>query len=194
MDFLLTPATELEAVNGMLSVIGESPVNTLEDSGHVDAITALRILRTTSREVQSQVWHWNTEKGYRLTPTVPEGHLSLPANTLRVDTVGASKTLDVVQRGTRLWDRRRHTYQFDHAVTVDLTLALAYEELPEAARHYIAIRAGRIFQERVLGSDTLSSFAERDELQARRVLEEAEAETSDFNLLGSWAVARILQR
>jgi hypothetical protein len=194
MNSPLAPLTELEAANTMLSVIGEAPVSTLEDSGLVDVVTALRILRQVSLEVQGMVWHWNTEKNYRLTPSYPEGHLLVPANTLRVDPVDSVQGLDLVQRGARMWDRRNHTDKFDQPVTVDLVLALSFDMLPAAARNYITIRAARIFQDRVLGSETLSAFAERDEIQALNILQEYETDTADYNMLGEWSVARVLAR
>ena len=48
--------TELDAVNEMLGVIGEPPVNTLEVIENVDVANALRILHKTSRYVQSKGW------------------------------------------------------------------------------------------------------------------------------------------
>ena len=53
---MTTPTTELEAVNIMLSTIGEAPVNNL-DSGLVDAETAETILKNVSRDVQLSLIH-----------------------------------------------------------------------------------------------------------------------------------------
>ena len=50
-----TATTELEAINTMLSVIGESPVNTVDGSGVVDAVLARQILHEVSRHVQSRL-------------------------------------------------------------------------------------------------------------------------------------------
>ena len=52
--------TELEAVNIMLSSIGEAPVNSLS-SGLVDAELAQTTLHNVSREVQAAGWSFNTE-------------------------------------------------------------------------------------------------------------------------------------
>lgn len=182
MDFKLTPTTELEAVNLMLSVIGEAPVNSVDTSGLADAVTAYNILNFCSREVQLVGWHWNTEPNFPIPPD-QNGYLSLPANTLRVDTDGASQGSDLIQRGTRLYDRVNHSYVFDKAVTVEIVLLLPFDELPEAARSYITIRAARQFQERVVGSEVLSAYTQRDEMQAMARLKDAEAETADFNIL-----------
>ncbi|WP_185961564.1 hypothetical protein [Telmatospirillum sp. J64-1] len=192
---LLTPTTELEAVNSMLSVIGETPVNSLDDNGVVDAVIARQILAEVSREVQSRGWHWNTDKGFYLNITFPEGFIYLPANTLMVDSVGRYQNIDVVQRGQRLYDRRNHTYQFSRPIQVDIVRLLPFEELPQAARQYIMVRAGRIFQDRIVGSEALNGFNVADENRAWATLRAAETETADYNILSDhYSVGRVLHR
>jgi hypothetical protein len=169
-------------------------VNTVEDNGIVDAVIARQILRSTSREVQSRGWHFNTEKGFLLTPD-SEGFITLPPTTLQVDTVDESQDIDVVLRGNRLYDRRNHTFKFGKPIRVDMVILLPFEELPEVAREYITIRASRIFQERVVGSDLLSSFSKSDELRTLVALQEMEADTADYNILtDNYSVARVLSR
>lgn len=192
---MLSPTTELDAINTMLSAIGEAPVNTVEDNGVVDAVMARQILNGVSREVQSWGWHWNTEKEYLLVPTFPEGELVLPNTVLRVDTVSTDQDVDVVVRGNRLYDRRNHTYKFDRPLKVDMVILLQFHELPEPARRYITIRSARTFQERVVGSTDLSQFALKDELRALAVLREMDADTADYNILtDNYSVARVLDR
>ena len=189
---MLSPTTELEAINTMLSTIGESPVNAVEDTGNVDVVIARQILQTVSREVQARGWHFNTEKNYTITPD-SEGYLVLPNTVLKVDTVYPDSSKDVVVRGSRLYDREKHTYVFTDAVKVDMTILLTFDELPEVARNYATIRASRIFQERVVGSDTLHAFNSQDEVRAMVSLMEYEADTADLNILsGNYSVYRIL--
>jgi len=191
---MLTPTTELDAINTMLSVIGEAPVNTVEDTGIVDAVIALQILRATSREVQARGWHFNTEKNYPLTPDT-DGFLVLPHTVLRADTVDSSSDIDVVVRGNRLYNRKDHTFQFEKEVYVDMVILLEFDELPEPARHFITIRSARIFQERVVGSESLSAFTKQDEARAFVILNEMEADTADYNILtDNYSVARVLNR
>jgi hypothetical protein len=187
-----TPTTVLEAVNLMLSTIGEAPVSTVENSGVLDAVAARQQLSVINREVQTRGWHWNTEENVTITPSHPDGFIILPSNTLRVD--ASDVDIDAVQRGNRLYDRKNRTYQFSRPVTVDLILLLPFEELPEAARFYITIRAARKFQEGVLGSPELSQFTLRDEIMAKATLEDAEANTADFNILNNISVREVLLR
>jgi hypothetical protein len=179
----------------MLSSIGEAPVNTIEDNGVVDAVMARQILNSVSREVQSRGWHFNTEKEYTIAPSYPDGEMVLPKTLLRIDTTSIDRDIDVVQRGQRLYDRRKHTFKFDTALKVDMIILLPFDELPEPARQYITIRSSRIFQERVVGSSELSNFSMKDELRALVALREMEAETADYNILtDNYSVARVLER
>lgn len=189
-----TPTTLLEAVNQIIATIGEPPVNSIEDNGVLDATMALQALSSVSRAVQLKGWHWNTEENYPLAPTYPEGEIKLPKNTLKVDPSGAFKALDLVARGNRLYDRKKHTYKIGKHITVDLTVLLPFEELPEAARTYITIKAARRFSEGQIGSELLSQFSLRDELEAKVALEEAEGETADYNILESDLVVSVMDR
>lgn len=191
----LTPTTELEAINLMLSVIGESPVNTVEDTGIVDAVVARQILTQSSRDVQVVGWHWNTEINYPLAASFPEGEIALPPNTLRVDASGDDARLDLIQRGNRLYDRVNHTFSIGKTVKVSIVLFLPFDQLPEAARSYIVIRAARQFQERMVGSETLWQFNSRDEVRAWSNLQSAEAETLDLNVFrDNSSVRRVTDR
>ena len=55
-----TKTTELEAVNTILSTIGEAPLSSLTGSLPVDGTTAKNVLSEINREVQSAGWHFNT--------------------------------------------------------------------------------------------------------------------------------------
>lgn len=192
---VIAPTTELEAVNAMLEAIGETPVNSLSNSGVVDAVKARSELRRKSRQLQQEGWHWNTLRSYKLYPVTPSKEIILPSNTLRVDTVGNDFEINVVQRGNRLFDNDKHTYEFDRELTVDLVIGLDWEELPEAARAYIYMSAARKFQQDAIGSSELSQFHLRDEMMAYAALQAAEAENADYNVLSdSYSVVRILHR
>ncbi|SCW77057.1 hypothetical protein SAMN02927900_04759 [Rhizobium mongolense subsp. loessense] len=192
---ILTPTTELEAINLMLSVIGESPVNTVEDTGVVDAVVARQILIQSSRDVQLVGWHWNTEIDYPIAASFPEGELLLPPNTLKVDTSGPDASIDLVQRGNRLYDRKNHTFSVGRTVYVEIVLLLPFDQLPEAARSYIVMRAARQFQERMVGSEVIWQFNSRDELKAWANLQSTEAETLDLNVFSdNPSVRRVMDR
>ena len=67
MTTQITPTTELQAVNTMLSAIGEAPVNSISGTNNVDVSVAKNILDETSLSIQSEGWNFNTE--YNVTYT-----------------------------------------------------------------------------------------------------------------------------
>ncbi len=103
--------TKLNAVNTMISVIGEAPVNTLGGTAvPVTVVQAENTLDETSRAVQSEGWHFNTEHEYVLTPDASTSKITLPSNTLtcRLRPTNLYNN-DPVQRGLTLYDRKNHT-------------------------------------------------------------------------------------
>jgi Tail tubular protein len=192
----LTATSELDAVNIMLGTIGESPINSLDAAaGVVDAVTARSILAEVSVQVQEEGWHFNTETEFELTPSLDSQEIYVPANCIEVDTSPYDKDYDVAIRGQRLYDRTNKTYKFAKSLKCDLTILLEFNELPQAARHYITIRAARVFQQRVIGSNILGSFTQQDELAALRSMRRYEARTADYNILTSnYSVMRVIDR
>jgi hypothetical protein len=193
----LSMTSELDAVNIMLGTIGESPINSLDAAtGVVDAVTARAILSEVSVQVQEEGWHFNTEYEFVLTPSLDSKEISVPANAIEVDASAYDRNdIDVAIRGNRLYDRKNKTFQFQQDIKADLTILLEFNELPQAARHYITIRAARVFQQRVIGSDTLGSFSEKDEARALRSMRRYESRTADYNILtGNYSVMRTIDR
>ena len=192
----LSSLTELDSVNIMLSTIGESPINSLaQDQSTVDVALARQVLREITISVQQTGWHFNTEVNWVMQPALPLGEILIPANCVQIDTSGPDLTRDVAMRGPRLYDRVAHSYSFAKSITVDMIILLDFLELPQAARNYITIRAARVFQQRMVGSDTLGAFTAKDEAMARASLKKLDANTGDYNILSdSWSVARSLTR
>jgi len=187
--------TELEAVNTMLSAVGTSPINSLVAPLGAEATIAKNVLTETRREVLARGWTFNYETKVTLKPDT-NNQINLSQTVLRIDgTTGYNTALDLVQRGTRLYDRKDHTYTITSEVTVDVIYNLDWTELPEAARRYVMIRAARIFADRVIGYNHQHAFTAVDEIQALTDLKDAEGDTGDHNMLtGNWAVARVVHR
>tara|TARA_B100001059_G_scaffold156962_1_gene156491 strand:- start:8386 stop:9000 length:615 start_codon:yes stop_codon:yes gene_type:complete len=188
-----TVTSKLEAVNTMLTAIGESPVNTITSSTTTDVSIALQILDNVSREVQSVGWHFNTDTNYLLTKNA-SNQIELPSNALRVDNSNKDADKDLVERGRKLWDRENHTYTITKDIRVNITWFLEFIELPETARRYITIRAARIFQDRMLASETLHTFHQVDELQALSALKEHEGDTRDHSIFDNYSTYRVIDR
>ena len=188
----ISSMTELEAVNLMLTNIGEAPVNTIEGTNMLDIAIAKQVLREVLIEVQEPGWDFNTESGITITPN-EDGEIWFPINALRVDPV--DRSLKVVMRGHRLYDKENHTYEFSGPVDVEIVFGLEFEQCPQALRQYVAIKAARIYQRRTVGSDLLEKLTQADEYNALVKLNNFDTDTADYNMLtGSADVMRIIAR
>jgi hypothetical protein len=190
----LTVTSKLEAINTMLTSIGEIPVSSITNATTNDVSIAIQILDHVSREVQARGWFFNTDINYSLTPN-NNNQIELPANALRVELADGYRRHDFVERNRKLYDRVNNTFTITNNIKVNIVFLLDFSELPEVARHYILVRASRIFQDRMLVSSELHKFHEMDELQSYMSLKEAEGDIGRHNILtGNYDVYRVLDR
>ena len=187
-NIMPTLTTELEAVNTMLGHLGEAPINTISNTAAlpVAAATAVSVLAEVSREVQSEGWYFNTEHNVTLSPD-SNGNITLDIDVVEADVIDS--TLDIAQRGSKLFDRKNNTLIFTKDLKVTLTRLLAWDDLPEPARRYITLRSARIFQGRLIGSRELEALIARDEYVAKSRLEEFDANTSDRTIFDNMDTA-----
>ena len=183
--------TRLDVVNLMLGAIGEAPVNSLSTNGIGDVATATSILDYNDRQLQAVGWHWNTDQGFQLKPNTA-GEILIPNTALKVDIEPLASSLDLVKRGSRLYDRVNHTYNIGVTVPVTLVQLLPFEDIPESARNYITIKSIRQMQGRVMGADVGQAYSSNDELQAWIDLRADEAELADYNYLSDTHIQGIV--
>lgn len=180
----------LEAVNTCLRVVGDQPVSSTTGALPAVAAAAIATLDETSREVQQRVWHFNSEYDVELLPN-QEGKIALPLNVVRVDVADT----DVTQRGDFLFNRETNSYVFTSSVDAYLVRILDWDELPEAARNYIMIRAARKTQDRYNQGSGRYIYSEADEAQALLDLKDADGDSADYNLLyDNYAAFKIINR
>jgi hypothetical protein len=190
---MLNKTTKLQAVNTMLSVIGEPPINTLS-SQRADSVLAEQILDEVSREIQSYGWHFNTEDKVVLTPD-SDGYIYISENVARVDLdPNVYSELDIVLRGNRLYEKVSNSYVFSASITVTRIVMLDFEEMPEPARRYIMIRASRIFGDRMIGSEKHHMFTGQDEIVAMAKMSEYETDTGDYSIFDNYSTASVINR
>ena len=177
--------TELEAINTILSTIGEAPLNTLTGSLPVDGTIAKNVLSEVAREVQSQGWHFNTHINVTLARDT-DNKLPIATNVVRVelDPRKYSKgQYDIVQRDSFLYNLAENKDTFDiNFEKVKIVYLLPFNEIPEQAKRYITIRSARIFHDRTLGANTLHKFSVEDEAKALTILKQAESLTGDYSI------------
>ena len=180
-----TRTTELEAVNTILSTIGEAPLSTLTGSLPVDGTMAKSVLNEINREVQSMGWHFNTHPKVTLSKD-NNGTIPLPTNVLRVelDPYLHSKTdFDIVQRNNVLFNLVTNSSVFTKDLeNMKVVYLLDFSDVPEQCKRYITIRSARVFHDRTLGANTLHKFTLEDEARALVTLRQAEASTGDYSV------------
>ena len=191
----LGKTTKLDAVNTMLSIIGEPPINTISGTARADALIAMNILDEVSRETQSAGWHFNTENDVEFVPDM-NGKINLADNIVRVDTEGSNVTTDVdpVVRGSKLYNRAQRTDVFSATIKCTAVYMFDFEDLPQAARQFIMIRAGRIFGDRMVGSEKHHGFTIQEEFKALGDLKEFECDTGDYSIFDNYDIGVIVDR
>lgn len=182
----LAPTSELEAVNAMLSAIGEAPITDLDSSTDRDVQMAVGVLREAAREVQTQRWRFNSEYKYAVSPAGQVGGLNVfevPAGLIRFDLsrVPEQRGMDLVIRPSRVYQPVGTPVFFDRLrgndgvnadkLLIDPVWFLDFEDLPETARRYITVLAARRFAQDQTAAPELAAFSEQDEQQALLMLQ-----------------------
>ena len=184
-----TRTTELEAVNTILSTIGEAPLSTLTGSLPVDGTMAKSVLNEINREVQSMGWHFNTQPKVTLSKDAGNSTIPLATNVLRVELnpyLHSKTDFDIVQRDNILFNLVTNTSTFTEDLKdVKVVYLLDFSEIPEQAKRYITNRSARVFHDRTLGANTLHKFSVADEEKSLVILRQAEASTGDYSVFDS---------
>lgn len=179
----LTRTTFLEAVNLVLRMLGEAPVDSVVGQFGL-AQQANDQLLDVSRKLQMENWSFNTDYQRTLQKDAITGQIAVGNNVLRVEVSPFDYPgVEIVLRGDKLYDRVNNTYVFTQDIKADVTYALEWDELPEHARRYIAVKAGRELQQAVLGSKDLDQVNLAMELEARSAFLELETTTSGHSML-----------
>ncbi len=188
---LKTPQTELEAVNIILSSVGDEPVAQLgtDVSGNAESV-----LDEVSREIQERGWHFNSEDDYEFS-CASDGSVTLPSNVAQFD-LDTVSLKDVVMRGNRLYDRKAHSYTGFGTGTVkgSVVWLLEWSELPPTAKRYFTMEAAHRYQKRYFSSETLFGFTQEDLRKAKVLFESSEALQADFTIFDNYSVGATLDR
>ena len=183
--------TELEAVNIVLSVIGEAPVESFADTATTlitEVALARRTLAEIRRDVASEGWSWNTDYNIELVRTLSDNTFPLPANYLRCTFIehNASANDSYVIRGGRVYDRYKKTFTMPDVDKIKIDSAvvdLDFEDIPYAAQNYITIRSARVYGNRYINSSVIFSYTSQDEQYARIMMMRDEEITEQNNML-----------
>ncbi len=179
----MTFLSKLDVVNDMLGLLGENPLNTL-DEDHDLVANALRVLRTANYREQAKSWWFNKEL-LRLTPDADSGFIYLPTDTIRVDP--SNTNLNYVARGRRLFKPfappLESKYVFTQPVDCWLVRLLDFEDLPISAQMFVSASAQYSFQLTVDGDSNKTQELKIAYQQALVTINSEHIRNSDVNLL-----------
>jgi hypothetical protein len=187
--------SKLSAVNTLLAIIGEAPVNSLNPPLVGDVALAESTLDEVSREVQGAGWSWNTMLYDSIPLDASTGQSQLPSNTLAVRFNPLSyPSQRFVLRGLRLFDRVKNTYDLRGSLGVAVTgntsdlvaeiiEELDWDSIPETGRRYIMIRAARMFSNRAMTSSSIEAYTAEDEKNALQTLKRTEDMAQNYNYI-----------
>jgi len=186
---ILGAAAELAAVNEMLASVGEDPIEAL-DILPPSGLTALAILRATSRDTQEEGFWFNEEVAYELKPDPQTKEITIPDNILRID----SEQGDCIRRGNRLYDKAAKSFTFDEPVKCEVVLHVPWSYLPSVARRYFIALATEKFIESFPAAQATTDARLRNLSRAKAAFEKAAIKNADYNLLGNQTIQYHLRR
>ena len=93
--------------------------------------------------------------------------------------------METVIRGGFLYNKRGHTYKFNGQQLLDVVWLVEFDDMPDALKQYVSMRAANLFAGRSVGSAEAVKFGEREEATARAAMMEYETSQGDYNILGT---------
>lgn len=167
----------LHAVNVLLQVINERPIENPEDLDNIEeARFASNVLLETKREVLADGWDINIDKDYVL-PLDTAGYINIPYNVLDLSSTDG----DLVMRDWKLYSKKNQTQRFNDAQKVDVVWDLEFNSLPQPLRNYITVKAARKFQARQVMDKSVYSYTQQDEELARVTARRSDGRTTRSN-------------
>ena len=181
----------LDAVNILLNTINEPSIETEQDFDIIlEARQARETLFEIKRAVLAEGWDFNHDTAY-IFPISPEGFIAVPMNVL--DVTGANG--DVMMRNWRLYSKSAQSHVFEEEVPCDVVWDVTFDSISHPLRHWITIRAARIFSARVIGDSSQVTYTEKDEEDARLAARRSETRTGNYNMLsGTYGTNFKIQR
>jgi len=187
--------TELSAVNSILGAIGQSPISVLKDpvtgvvtNANPEISFIYNLLRDSNVDVQTEGWHFNTEKHVTFTPDATTGKIIIGSDILKMDvTDGWSvRKYDVVKRNGKLYDKFDHTDDWSDVteILLDVTYLIPFEDLPTPFQRYITYRAGRVAATQLVSNPQLVQLLAQNEAFSRAALLEYECNQGNHSMFG----------
>lgn len=169
----------LYSVNILLSSINELAISSdVEFAEIIEAQKAVDTIEEVKKAVLATEWDFNTDDEWEFTPNL-DGYINIPANVLDI----SSQDADIVVRDWRLYSKSAQSAIFDAPVKCKVVWDMDFNTLSHPLRHFITIRASRIYQYRMIGDVQHYQFSEDDEHQAYISARRSDGRTARYNML-----------
>lgn len=172
--------TELDLVNGVLSVAGDAPIQALNDT-YQPVFIIRKMLNNASKKLQSKTYWFNTEYEVTLTPNTINSKIILPANLLRFEPCDVR----YVARGLSVYDRTSRTTIITEDVIADLSVQLSFEELPEVAREHLLALCRLQYNNEYFGETSFLRELTADVKTTKQELDKENIENENVNMFDS---------
>ena len=178
-------STELDAVNQILSSVGQAPVTTL-DLQNPEVAIVVNTLREVSRQVQLEGWTFNTERDYKLERDAVTNKIAYPFNMLAIDSNNSyhQDHYNLVRREGFVYCTYHHSDIFDEDIQADILWYFDFQQLPPAAQAYITAKAARMCATKMVGDQELNVLLQEQEQTTRAALIEHECQQGDYSMFG----------
>ncbi len=178
--------TELEVVNSVLSVAGDSPVQSLEDT-YQPVFVIKQMIGNVSRQMQTMGYWFNTEYDVELKPNTITDTITLPFNILKFE----PRAPRYVARGLDVYDRVGRTSTITDVIIADIYLMMTFEQLPQSAREYIRAKCRIQYNNEFFGETSFKAELQKELDDAKQALDKENIENEDINMFSAQRVNNI---
>jgi hypothetical protein len=179
--------TELSAVNAILGAIGQSPITSISGaSANPEVAFIYNLLRDCNVDIQSEGWHFNSEKHVKYTPDSTSKKIAIGNNILKADLHDgwSDRTYDVVNQAGFLYDKYDHTLEWDDPIYLDIIKLITYEDIPEVFKRYVVYKASTRAATQLVGNPQLVQLLQTQEALARATCLEYECNQGNHSMFG----------
>jgi Tail tubular protein len=186
---------ELEAVNRILTAVGQRPVATLDAPVSPAVSTVRSILDELNEKHQARGWSFNTERERSYTPDSSTGYITLGTDVLQVQGEQVHRSYNFyVERSGDLYDATNKTKVFTSDVVLTIVRLIDFENCPPTFQDYVVSAAQRVAQGRMVGDPSRQRELAADEGRAWTELQRFEAETLNATVFDNSRAAAMVNR
>lgn len=181
--------TQLTALNLMAGYIGIPPITNLAViTSEPDFTLANNILTEATETILSQGLPCNVDYDFPLTELL-NGYIRVPAGALICDVVTSGFT----ERDSLIYDMSEQDFTTRTDLKADITWNMAFDDLPELVKKYIATEASRSFVSRIKGDVNQAQLLVPDNQRVKQEFHRYRNNMNDISMLDhslSYKIAR----